>query len=916
MTRSSALALALLAGGIHAQWGETRQSPFPTETNSANGVWSLVIDSTTEWGDGAGHYRLERDGTVTWEGTLPFTLYEAAVSDTGVVAGWSWSGTEERHEMVLAVVGPDGTVRYRDARLREKLDEVIPMHTAWTYYPEPLSIDIDPTQSWARFVVREFEPEDHVPRWTLVELETGRVVATRVRPSDELGVFASGLRGWTSVPPLDLFLAEWRVPVDGDSAGIRVGLFDSAGRAVWRLHRDRDHADAETGSPYLAAYREGSQLLEAGDDGTFAIARIATEERVLFRVDRDGNAWGVEEIGREPLELPATAEVAAAEETNAEPDFESLPVVPLEVVARVTLGEHRGPTASLGIRNVALDDRDRAGWLRTAAGGPRTFVRMDLKTGLVDREHALELPEPSAAERIPELSFNGGVLLAWLDGERWLVALSGDYTVFFVLDADTGRLERLSDADGTTVRVVGTRDGGFATAGGSEMSPTVVSRFDPDGELLWQHQPFEHGSLEGLALLDGGRLAALGNIVDEVHFYSLAGEPRGRLDLEDVWGAPPTDLSQITSFEDLETHYVTQLHADGDGFVVTDMSSTPTWRLSPDGTVRAEIVPRYTDGRPVDQPEVFVDSAGKMWTTDGEAMLGLDESGVADRVYGPSEEETALEEDGGIFVDHLGRVLLRDERSAAVHAFDADGTPLFVARMATEDFEDGGFADLYGTVIQVSHDGRLWLERENEVGLIGSRDYVAFERDGTRLGVFDVVTDDGVEENWFFQPNADRRWIVNTERLYLVEGDAEPRRYDRGPDGRWLKLGWPYRAAVAPDGSLALDAESRDAGGDETDCVHLYTPEGEPIRTIFPGVGPHASWNLLHAGDRLLFPAKGTPEWIAVDLLGRALARYALPVDEDAYGRTFVARGGRELWWIGFASRELVRMALPPLEDY
>src|ERR1700752_347351 len=58
---------------------------------SPSGEWRLLIDPSTMYGQGAGNCRLTQRDQVVWEGERDFTLWDAGVSDEGIVAGYAYS---------------------------------------------------------------------------------------------------------------------------------------------------------------------------------------------------------------------------------------------------------------------------------------------------------------------------------------------------------------------------------------------------------------------------------------------------------------------------------------------------------------------------------------------------------------------------------------------------------------------------------------------------------------------------------------------------------------------------------------------------------------------------------------------------------------------------------------------------------
>jgi hypothetical protein len=61
-----------------------------TSYTSPSGELELVVTPTERGGGGPGAYRLTRAGVALWSGVRPYTLWEAAVTDDGLVAGYAY----------------------------------------------------------------------------------------------------------------------------------------------------------------------------------------------------------------------------------------------------------------------------------------------------------------------------------------------------------------------------------------------------------------------------------------------------------------------------------------------------------------------------------------------------------------------------------------------------------------------------------------------------------------------------------------------------------------------------------------------------------------------------------------------------------------------------------------------------------
>src|SRR6185295_5164352 len=62
----------------------------PKTYASPSGEVTLFVDPSQRSGGGPATYRCERGGKPLWSETRPYTLWEAAVGDDGVIAGYAY----------------------------------------------------------------------------------------------------------------------------------------------------------------------------------------------------------------------------------------------------------------------------------------------------------------------------------------------------------------------------------------------------------------------------------------------------------------------------------------------------------------------------------------------------------------------------------------------------------------------------------------------------------------------------------------------------------------------------------------------------------------------------------------------------------------------------------------------------------
>lgn len=164
----------------------------PTVYRSASGDLTLEVDPGEPDGSGAGHYTFTRRGEVIWERDHPFTFFDAAVGDDGIVAGVSYSRglggggyDESQGDLRLVVLEPDGKARFEHVMPR--------MHTRVIHgFPAPQSNGVLLDEANGRVLMR-LDPEGAGgEEWWLYDLSTGEPVG-RVVPEAPAQSYLAGV---------------------------------------------------------------------------------------------------------------------------------------------------------------------------------------------------------------------------------------------------------------------------------------------------------------------------------------------------------------------------------------------------------------------------------------------------------------------------------------------------------------------------------------------------------------------------------------------------------------------------------------------------------------------------------------------------------------------------------------------------
>ncbi len=393
-------------------------------------------------------------------------------------------------------------------------------------------------------------------------------------------------------------------------------------------------------------------------------------------------------------------------------------------------------------------------------------------------------------------------------------------------------------------------------------------------------------------LPDGG-VAVLTAVHNTIEYFDNAGEHKRSVVLSEALGRAANYPSGL-SFD-----------ADG-GLILHDFNGEPpVWRISAEGKATASLTPAFADGATFRlYGDVQRAPDGRLWTSDRNALLRLDDEGRVDLVLGPKPQDDRLDAVDDLTVAN-GRIFALNARTHAVHVFDHAGKPLRVLRPNAEDVP--GSADV--GPIAVAGDGWVYLGVADHGGFSSSMQYIMFDGEGNRarserLGL------DSIREQWVFRPGTQERWVLGYHGVFLVDANGEvAAKIDRRPDDRWFDR--VDEGAVAPDGSLAVVSSAND-GMLSTGPRHLsvYSPTGAGRRTValpdgilFPRIAFNGSHVVLCSGDLV----------VLIDADTGDMKRLAIPPrpDGEAFWTPGFSPDGREIWLRQASSQTLQQYRLP-----
>lgn len=863
--------------------GVTSSVVQPAHVASADGRWTLDVDPSRRDGEGAANYVARHDGAVAWSGMRPWTLLDVLVADSGHVAGAALHDArvdeDGEGDLRLVVLDPRG------ASLR---DEVLP-RASWSAHSTPTPV--------CRGIVALAEPERVLFRigrdcargvdeeWRVVDVTNGadvfRAALGQDWPSDEHD--SNAARSVRTIPGTPLLLAECR-RFEWPKLGVRFVVADERARCVASIVAPNEglstrYEQPRTPNP-VEAYMDAQGLVLDVGVRRFSIARPSLGERVDYAVEPEASAalgWRVSELARAPWAVPAPPD-------SERLAFADLRLTELEELARVQLPIAPAPADSNPLHDIAAFDVARDGTFAVVVPaepfGTFELLRLDAAGELVARA---PIPLPGFAEH---------ELVEWHAlGELEFLALQAAGPESRVascrFDARTGTSRAFASFEGWLECAQRTHDGGvFALVRVSlQRSHFALVCVGSDAQTRWRvdTQPFEAGAETASAIG-----VAVSAAVAGPDRCVLLERDRPLLHVLDGAGArvETFDLSQLLGDEAGEPLSVGSA-GTGELLVrVARSDAPPLWRLDVATRVRTGIETRSFndcfDGEL--DARVRCTSDGALWACDANRLYRLDADGIIGRIVGGQRDPNALVMPTGGSIDVLGRALVQDEATGAIHVFDALGQRQFVALA-----RPGEVPERYSTGFSARHDGgvRAWPVEFDAHGVrVRScvRDDV-WRRDSASAAITLAVGDP----------------IGANAAVGVLDGAGKlVRVHERRLDGRWLeRTGWPGiacdgRAAVSTEEALVVLAE----GG--------HAQSELPLPRSCPGVNVAVgrSWALLHDSSQ---------DAALVDLDTGRVVRVRADVAEEGsglWGWGFT-RDGRDVLSLDIARGVLVRLATP-----
>jgi hypothetical protein len=864
----------------------------PKAYSSPDGSHRLDVDPTDRLGRGPGKHRLSRGSAEVWSKELPFTLWNAVVADSGHCAGYAYTAGEDdpraEGDFVVTVLSPQGETLLVE---RTKRSESRFLHSSSN--PIALGMHLQPELDLLVVRIDDEDVNQASEEWCVYRLSTGERLS-RVRPKESFE--EPEALNWCldarAVPGTPLTLAQWyRFDSGGAGEESRIGarflLLDGNLRLVWSLELPDDYSfpqDLQARGLLLDEIKKHGCILPTGAPRRFEIRHVRAGSRVTYEVMEDASTpagWRVREVERavyeppRPRATPSAADVRLRQIATAALTVPRAPRGPIRDVLAFHVGDEER------IRFVRREQRDRG----------FSLVSIDPE-GLVESELAVEVPDPGSAGN-----------LEWfpLDERRWL-AVHSPWEVdqearAWRVDADTGEVNALEGWRCPSVeRVVPLRGGGFAALATYRTSYThtdALIAFEDDGSRRWEvletyGEDSRLFSPSDLAVLPDGRLAVVESVGERLRLFRPDGELASQVDLKAAWNV-----------EDLYPSYVI---AAPDGTML--VYDSEVWRrIRPSGEVIETFELRRFDG----STEVgrfdrlYCSPSGALWTTDGRVFLRFGRDGVVDRSLGPQADASELNEPGQAFLDGRGRIAIEDQRTHALHVFDASGARLFVCRPDATDF-DGNFSA--ESVLGLS-DGNLLIH-------LGGDRYLRFSATGQRLerlalGGSHAAPIDGGRGGYWVIPT---RWRRTAVQRVGSDGSMGVR-LERLEDRRWFED--VIAIGAASDGALAVLEAAGSPLTKRARYLVLYSPSGSAIQTVELAEAPSLRYARgIALGRNWVVLSSYHPEAYLVSMGSTRVSRFECSASNAESSWAFgLSPDESELWAVESDPPTLHRYALP-----
>ena len=802
MTRKRLITVGSIAGlAVFAMAQRFMPHYDPMTVLPASGLAKLTIVPHEPSDSSPADYKVTVKGNIAWEKTLPYTLSETGICDSGLIGGVGRGDRKakaDEKDFVIVIIDPKG-----NSLLEDRIPVTMSRYVDAGFDPKCSGVVFDPENDRMSVRLRDYDVNRQQETWRVYQLSTGKRQPD-IQPSLPNTLFLLNARPVKGTH----YLATTFYRLDGTEMGLTYGLMDYKGSVVWSQDAIGDLSSGSTGySQYDLQEQafQGDGIPDNPKPNEFTIRSYKNRQLITFAVSGSEPKVSVREVSREAVKEPANTTGGAL----------SVKIATIPVTASLIIPKSKSTQSGItktGQFNFCGDDKV-------------VFLQEQepARLGIVDvptlKVRAIKLPSEATAKGTT-------CLLAKVSGARFLLVSTKENNFgktekqatvnAWTVEVTNGTWHRLPSFRSFGVKAVAARsDGKFAVLSSEQQlfsSTEHLSFCDATGKQIWMQgeggyrgKKGEMLSPEALDFDNKGHIVVLDNIKKSLIRTSPAGLLDEEIELKKAWyGKEPTYPTNIMCLP-------------SGGIVLTDSDTDKVcYVLNAKGGIVRKLEPRLANGKNIYVSEnVRADSKGDIWITNGDGFFRLNAQGISSQVVGNSPNQAGLGEILSVHIDLDGRVYAQDGSTYAVHVFDRTGKPLFAAVPKPTEFSERAFAD--GP--DVTRSGDIYLQGSKNDGIIH------FSPTGERLADVPYPKDKKGSDG-LFEMKPTWRWWGTTLLSEKNEPVAELRRW---PDGAWM-LGGP--SATAPDGRImAYSKKSYRAGGFEANQskrIAFFAANGRP----------------------------------------------------------------------------------------
>ena len=298
----------------------------PKSYKSPSGRYTLLVDPSNSYGAGSANYSFYNGDDEIWSGDRSFTLWDARVSDSGMVGGYAYShglgAWKENGEFRVIIIEQGGSVRLDQANGRRNSISEVP--------PSPYARGILLDSPNDRMVIRiaDSDPNRCTESWweySISKASRDRVYRPSELPQDaRINGASPGTSAIIEAEPVlgtTMTLVNWTLyDREFEETESKFSLIDLAGHSQWTRDMPRG---TRISSPLIGQRRFGLLTPTSGQRIDYAIEEADSREFSVRELSRTTSAakrisHQLLDVEARPLRLVGQIELRSPNETTGE----------------------------------------------------------------------------------------------------------------------------------------------------------------------------------------------------------------------------------------------------------------------------------------------------------------------------------------------------------------------------------------------------------------------------------------------------------------------------------------------------------------------------------------------------------------------------------------------------------------------